>query len=76
MAQSIIKQLLLYSDPHFAWGLLGALFMVFNEVIIGSVALVTQLLPITTESQSSVFVYGLVMTSRCIPWCLDTFSWL
>lgn len=49
--------------------------MGLNAVIIGSVALVTQFLPIATEYQLSVHVYEWVMTLRYILWSLNQFHW-
>lgn len=65
-----------YSITHLPWGLFAPLFMGFNAVIIGSVALVTRLLHIAIEYQLSVHVYGRVMTLRVILWILNRFCWL
>lgn len=71
-----IKTVSSYSITHLAWGLFVPLFVGFNGVITGSVALVTQLLPIAIEYQLSVHVYRWVMTLRYILWSLNQFCWL
>lgn len=71
-----IKTVSSYSITHLPWGLFVPLFMGFNAAIIGSVALVTQLSPISIEYQLYVHVYGWVMTLRYILWSLNQFCWL
>lgn len=71
-----IKTVSSYSITHLPWGLFVPLFMGFNAVIIGSVALETHLLPIAIEYQLCVHAYGCVMTLRYILWSLNQFCWL
>lgn len=61
---------------YYSWGLFVPVSISFNAVIIGSVALVTQLLPTAIEYELSVHVYGWVMTLRYILWRVNQFCLL
>ena len=65
-----------YSVTHLPLGLFVPLFMGFNADIIGSVALVTQFLPISIEYQLSGHMCGWVMTLRYILWSVNQFCWM